>query len=116
MKKFLLIILSALLSFFMFLRISQAGECIYLDTSEDGTNIYYDPSSVEYSEAHYYGNEGIGIVFLIAYEGSCSSQAVDFVMEIFCKKREVCYDFDPLDCEPINPRSPLDTIRIKYCR
>lgn len=77
MKKSLLVMLLALLSFFMFAGISQAGECIYL-FSDNGKNYYYNSSDVKYS-----GN----IVAYTLYENSCSSPADTWYLEIDCAKK-----------------------------
>jgi hypothetical protein len=105
MKKSLLVMLLALLAFFMFLGISQAGECIYL-FSEKGKNYYYDSSDVKYSG---------DIVSYTLYENSCSSPSDTWYLEIDCAKRMI-FDWDVGEWDQIYPGSGDDTTRIKLCR
>jgi hypothetical protein len=110
MKKSLLVLLSAMLSFFMFVGISQAGQCIYL-YSREGKNYYYDTSDV-----HYSGN----IVSFIEYEGNCSSPTAEpEFIDIDCAARvsRGGYEYEaPSAWYPISPGSPDDIERIKLCR
>ena len=110
MKKLLLALLLALLSFFMFLGISQAGQCIYL-YSYEGRNYYYDSSDVKYS--------GDTVSFYL-YKDKCASSGEWWDLEIDCARRMIReYDFftvEPTDWKPIAPGSYDDTLRIKLCR
>jgi hypothetical protein len=106
MKKSLLVMLLALLAFFMFLGISQAGQCIYIVSSE-GKNYYYDPSEVSYS--------GDTVLFTL-YEGTCSSEAEWYDLEIDCAKRMIFDWWGDKGWESISPGSVDDTLRIKLCR
>jgi len=101
MKKSLLVLLLALLSFFMFAGISQAGDCIYLYSYED-INYYYDSSDVEYSG---------DIVFFYLLEYSCSSPTDEWFIAIDCVRRMISIDFG--DWESIDD---WDVVRQKLCR
>ena len=74
MKKSLLVMLLAILSFFMFAGISQAGQCIYL-----GEKSYYDSSSVRYAG---------DIVSYVDYDNNaCEENEFTFATEIDCARR-----------------------------
>jgi len=105
MKKSLLVMLLAMLSFFMFLGISQAGQCIYLLSSE-GKNYYYDPSEVTYSG---------DIVSFILYRNECEISPFDnWLEEIDCARRMI-REYGR-EWQSIHPGSNDDTLRIKLCR
>lgn len=106
MKKFLLVLLLVMLSFFIFLGISQARQCIYLLSSE-GKNYYYDPSKAEYSG---------DIVSFTLYEGNCSSAAKFWDLDIDCAKRMILDWWGGEGWKSISPGSADDTLRIKLCR
>ena len=74
MKKSLWVMLLALLSFFTFAGISQAGQCIYLNYSNG-----YSCSEVKYSGA---------IVSFVLYDGNvCERSAAILYVEIDCAKQ-----------------------------
>jgi hypothetical protein len=105
MKKSLLVLLLAMLSFLMFAGISQAGQCIYL-FSENGKNYYYDSSDVNY--------EG-DIVSYTLYEYSCSSPTDEWDFVIDCARRMMLEE-PAGDWYQIYPGSGDDTTRIRLCR
>jgi hypothetical protein len=90
MKKLLLVMLLALLSSFMFLGISQAGQCIYLGSlvvpkdrllgeDEYTVDFYYDSSDVKYSG---------DIVSYVEYDNdACKEDYFATDMEIDCARR-----------------------------
>ncbi len=110
MKKSLWILLLVLLSFFIFLGISQAGQCIYL-FSERGNNFYYNPSDVRYSG---------DIVYYVFYDDdTCTRNELSFGEEIDCARRMVRAEeweggWEPW--RPISPGSFSDRMRIRLCR
>ncbi len=110
MKKFLWVILLALLAFLMFRAISQAAECIYLYTGKThGANYYYDSSRVSYSG---------DIVAVDLYEGSCSAPMDYWHIEIDCARRMVRYEelWGWESWESIVPVSADDILSKKLCR
>ena len=110
MKKFLLVLLLATLSFFIFLGISQARQCIYLLSSE-GKNYYYDPSKAEYS--------GDIVSFFVYDNDACKLELYTTLFEIDCaRKMSRYYDLAGLssEWESISPGSVYETLRIKLCR
>jgi hypothetical protein len=108
MKKFLWVILLALLAFFMFLEISQAGECIFLYSGYGGDS-YYDSSDVKYSG---------DIVSYVQYVGSCTSPKFTFSYEIDCAKRLMrkFEDGNYTDWVTFYPGSGADIASKKLCR
>ena len=110
MKKFLLVMLLAMLSFCMFVGISQAGQCLYLGSVE-GEVYYYDSSSVEYA-----GN----IVSFVNYDNNaCEDDYLTIYDEIDCAGRmfrSKFYGEDWSKWESINPGSPIDVARQQLCR
>jgi hypothetical protein len=109
MKKSLSALLLALSSFFVFVGISQAGQCIYLYNWK-GKNYYYDSSDVRYAG---------DIVSFTEYEGSCSSPTSDpELIDIDCARRvsRGGYVYEERSAwYPISPGSPDDIERIKLC-
>jgi len=108
MKKLLLVMLLAILSFFMFAGISQAGQCIYLLSSE-GKNYYYDPSGVQYS--------GDIVSFFLYDNDACEVKLSTITsIEIDCAKRMIFDLWGDEGWESISPGSVYETLRIKLCR
>ncbi len=120
MKKFLLVILLVMLSSFMFLGISQAGECIYIMNiidNEKGTSTseYLDSSSVKYSG---------DIVDFMIYEDddACEYFEVAWFMEIDCARKMYRVDEGGFGStkwsswKSIYPGSFHDTMRMRLCR
>ncbi len=95
--------LLAMLSFFMFAGISQAGQCIYLATDK-GTAIYYDSSDVFYE-----GN----IVNYYAYDDNTCTAPFNMIY-IDCARR--MYREVTEEWESIAPGSSFDVARQKLCK
>jgi hypothetical protein len=111
MKKSLLILLLAMLSFFMFTGISQAGQCIYLGSVEHDV-YYYDSSSVEYAG---------DIVSFVNYDNdACEDDYLTIYDEIDCARRMYRSKFYGENWSEwqstISPGSPIDVARQKLCR
>jgi hypothetical protein len=106
MKKLLLVMLLAMLSFFVFAGISQAGQCIYL-FNVNGKNYYYDSADVTYKG---------DIVSYTLYENSCSTSEKYWDLDIDCAKRMIFDFWGDKGWEPISPGSGDDISRIKLCR
>jgi hypothetical protein len=111
MKKSLLIMLLAMLSFFMFAGISQAGQCIYLGSA--GNEVYYyDSSSVRYAG---------DIVSYVEYDNNaCEASEVTADIEIDCARRMYRSKYYgegwPEWKSIITPGSPIDVAWQKLCR
>ncbi len=123
MKKSVLVLLLAVLSFFMFVGISQAGQCVYLDTDPLGDEYYYDSSSVRY--------EGNIVSFDLYYNAACEADAGDedhedaaippspAAYQLDCARVMARYwDRDKKSWSPWTggPKSWADGVRIKLCR
>jgi hypothetical protein len=108
MKKFLLALLLAMLSFFMFVGISQAGQCIYLGYVGD-YEFFYDSSDVKYAG---------DIVSYVEYDNdACEDDGWGMAAEIDCARRMGRIFFEDWSrWESISPGSIEDTLRIKFCR
>jgi len=76
MKKSLLVLLLAILSFFMFVGISQAGQCIYLD--------YRNGYSC--SEVNYFGTF---VSFVLYTNNACEKSKETMSVEINCARQMV---------------------------
>jgi hypothetical protein len=108
MKKSLLVMLLALLSSFMFLGISQAGQCIYLHTYY-GRSFCYDSSDVKYS--------GAIVSFVLYGNNACKWDEFTADEEIDCTRRMIrFYDKDWSEWESIAPGSYDDVKMQKLCR
>ncbi len=106
MKKSLLVMLLAMVSFFMFAGISQAGQCIYLASGADYV-YYYNSSDVQYSG---------DIVSYVEYDNNaCKVDALAFPIAIDCVRR-IFQDESTDGWESIYPGSPIDVARQKLCR
>jgi hypothetical protein len=108
MKKFLWVIVLALLSFFMIMGIAQAGQCIYLGRDAVGMNCYYDASDVKYS--------GDIVNFVFYYDDACKGDKYNSVSEINCARRMMRDEFSDGKWEPFDEGSVLDVAWQKLCR
>jgi hypothetical protein len=108
MKKSLLVLLLAMLSFFMFEGISRAGQCIYLVSSPRFV-YYYDSSSVKYS----------GDIVSHAEYGNNACSGVPVYVEIDCARRMSRVKLSGHDWthwQQIDSGEMIDIIRQKLCR
>lgn len=117
MKKSLWVLLLAMLSFFMFVGISQAGQCIYIMNiidSEAGTNTsnYLDSSSVKYS--------GDIVSFDIYEDDACEDWSSVWLFDIDCARKmyrvAAGFESDWSSWQSIYPGSFHDTMRMRLCR
>ena len=116
MKKSLLVMLLAILSFFMFAGISQAGQCLYLgsvhEVSTIGTvDLYYDSSDVQYSG---------DIVSFVQYDNdACEEDEFTADDEIDCARRLFRYKFYGegwSEWRSFSSGSTCDVARQQLCR
>jgi hypothetical protein len=104
MKKSLLVMLLAMLSFFMFVGISQAGQCIYLSSG-----FYYDSSGVKHS--------GDIVSYVIYATNTCEKDNTGIDVEIDCARRmERDYYSRWTEWQSFSPGSDGDVAWQKLCR
>jgi hypothetical protein len=118
-KKSVLVLLLAMLAFFVFVGISQAGQCVYFD-SDDWGESYYDSSSVRYA--------GNIVSFDLYYNAACEADEGDEdtyappspqAHQLDCARGMMRFwDSDKRSWSPWTgvPKSYIDRMKIEFCR